>query len=135
MQNQKNLSKDDIKLIDIASKHAEKRYKKDFVSIGAALRTKSGKIYTGTNTKYHVRNLSTCAEMLAIYKALDEGVKEFDTLVGVNYNPESNTFIVVNGCGKCRQLYCYHTPLKAIIDNNGILEVKNAEELLPFSFL
>jgi len=135
MQNQKNLNQDDKELIRIASEHIKKRYKKDFVSIGAALRTKNGKIYTGTNTKYHVRNLSTCAEMLTIYKAIDEGEEEFDTIVGVKYFPEKEMFEIVNGCGKCRQLFCYNVPLKVIVDNSGILEVKSAQELLPLSFL
>lgn len=87
------------------------------------------------NTKYHVRNLSTCGEMLTIYKALDDGETEFDTVVGVRYIPESDSFKVVNGCGKCRQLFCYHVPLKVIIDNNGVLEVIEAEKLLHYCFL
>lgn len=135
MQNINNLRADDQKLIQVASDHAKARYKKDFVSIGAALRTKNGKIYTGTNTKYHVRNLSTCAEMIAIYKALDDGETDFDMIVGVKYFPETNSFEVVNGCGKCRQLYCYHAPLKIIIDDKGVLEIKEAEDLLPFVFV
>lgn len=135
MQIQKNLNQKDVELIKIASEHIKKRYKVDFISIGGALRTKSGKIYTGTNTKYHVRNLSTCAEMTAIYKALDDGEEEFDTIVGVRYLSELDTFIVVNGCGKCRQLFLYHKPLKIIIDNNGTLEATEAEKLLPYGFV
>lgn len=134
MQDLKNISEKDLQLIEVAKAHAKERYKKDFISIGGALRTKSGKIFTGTNTKYHVRNLSTCAEMMTIYKALDEGEEELDTVVGVRYVPESDSYMVVNGCGKCRQLFCYHLPLKVIIDNNGILEVVDAEKLLPFAF-
>lgn len=134
MQDTKNLSQIDLELIKIASKHAKKRFKKDYISIGGALRTKSGKIFTGTNTKYHVRNLSTCAEMTAIYKAIDDGEEELDTVVGVRYNPDKDEYSVMNGCGKCRQLYVYHKPLKAIIDNNGVLEVVNVEQLLPFAF-
>lgn len=134
MQDTKKLSPEDIKLIEIASEHAKRRFKKDFISIGAVLRTKNGKIYTGINTKYHVRNLSTCAEMHAIYSALNDGEDAFDIVVGVRYIPGNDSFIVVNGCGKCRQLFCYHAPLKIIIDNNGILEVKEAKELLPFAF-
>jgi len=134
MQDKKNLTPEDKKLIEAASNHIKERYKKDFISIGAALRTRSGKIYLGTNIKYHVRNLSTCAEMLTIYKALDEGEEEFDTVVGVRYLPDSDSFIVVNGCGKCRQLFCYHKPLKIIIDNNGMLEAIDADKLLPYAF-
>ncbi|MDO8610213.1 MAG: cytidine deaminase [bacterium] len=135
MQDLKNLSQGDVELINIASEHAKKRYKKDFISIGAALRTKNGKIYTGTNTKYHVRNLSSCAEMTAIYKAIDDGIEELDTIVAVKYFPERNEFIVLNGCGKCRQLFMYHKPLKTITDDNGVLKIISVEELLPFAFI
>ncbi len=76
-----------------------------------------------------------CAEMLAIYKALDAGEETLDTVVGVKYFPETDSFVVVNGCGKCRQLYCYNAPLRAIIDNLGALELRTAEELLPLYFL
>ena len=134
MQDTKNLNEKDLELLKIAYDHAKQRFKKDFISIGGALRTKSGKIFTGTNMKYHVRNLSICAEMLAIYTALDDGEEEFDTVVGVRYIPETDSFAVMNGCGKCRQLYLYHG-VKAIIDNNGVLEIKKPEELLPYAFL
>ena len=122
MQDLKNLLEKDKELIELTKNHIKKRYKEGFISIGGALRTKSGKIYTGTNTKYHVRNLSTCAEMCAIYKALDEGEEVFDTIVGVRYEKKKDIYRVVNGCGKCRQLYVYHKPLKVLIDNNSVIE-------------
>lgn len=135
MQNIKSLSEEDQKLIDIAGSHAKERFKKDFISIAGALRTKGGKIYTGINLKYRVRNTSTCGETMAIYNALNDGETEFDTVVGVKYFPETDSFEVVNGCGWCRQLYSYNAPLKIIVDNNGKLEVREAEDLLPLSFL
>jgi cytidine deaminase len=135
MQNPKALSKKDLELVTIAGNHAKELYKKDFISIGGALRTKDGKIYTGINLKYRVRNTSTCAETMAIYTALNDGQTAFDTVVGVKYFPETDSFEVVNGCGWCRQLFCYNTPLKVIVDNNGTLEIREAEDILPFSFL
>ncbi len=135
MQKQQALSEKDRELIDIACKHAKERYKKDFISIAGALRTKTGKIYTGINLKYRVRNTSTCGETMVIYAALNDVETEFDTVVGVKYFPETNSYEVVNGCGWCRQLYCYNVPLKIITDNQGSLELHEAEALLPFSFL
>jgi len=135
MQDQSELSSNDAELIKIASNHAKERFQKDFISIAGALRTKSGKVYTGINLKYRVRNTSTCAEAMAIYAALNDGEDELDTVVGVKYLEETDSFQVVNGCGWCRQLFCYNMPLNVIIDNNGTLEVVGAEKLMPYAFL
>jgi cytidine deaminase len=135
MQDKSALNPKDIELIEIAGNHAKERFQEDFISIGGALRTKSGKIYTGINLKYRVRNTSTCAETMAIYAALNDGEGELDTVVGVKYFPETDSFEVVNGCGWCRQLFSYSAPLNVIIDNNGKLEVVKAEELMPYAFM
>ena len=135
MQDQSLLEPADIELIKIAGDHAKERFQDYFISIGGALRTKNGKIYTGINLKYGVRNASACAETMAIYAALNDGEKEFDTIVGVKYFPEKDTYEVVNGCGLCRQLYAYNAPLNIITDNNGKLEIAHPEDLLPHVFL
>jgi cytidine deaminase len=135
MQDKSALSKNDLELVKIAGDHAKERFQKDFISIGGALRAKNGKVYTGINLKYRVRNTSTCAETTAIYAALNDGESEFDTVVGVKYFAETDSFEVVNGCGWCRQLFSYNTPLNVIIDNQGKLEVVKAEALMPYAFL
>lgn len=135
MQDQSSLSPEDIELIKTASDHIKARYKKDLISIGGAVRTKSGKIYTGINLKYRVRNTSTCGETMAIYAALNDGEDKLDTVVGVKYSPETDTFEVVNGCGWCRQLFCYNAPLRVIVSKDGKLAAVEAEELMPYAFL
>lgn len=125
----------DMQLIQIASEHAKERFKAGFISIGGALRTKNGRIYTGINLKYRVRNTSACAETMAIYTAHNDGESDFDTVVGVKYFPEDDSFQVVNGCGWCRQLFCYNTPLNVIVDKNGVLKSIPAEEFLPYAFM
>jgi cytidine deaminase len=122
MQDQSQLNEKDLELIKTAGNHAKERFK-------------SGKVYTGINLKYRVRNASTCAEALAIYAALNDGESEFDTVVGAKYFPETDSFEVVNGCGWCRQLFSYNTPLDVIIDKEGKLEVVKAEALMPYAFL
>ena len=135
MQDHSKLSEQDQALIKAAADHAKERFSADFISIAGALRTKSGKIYTGINLKYRVRNVSTCAETMAIYAALNDGETDFDTVVGVKYFPDTDSYQVVNGCGWCRQLYAYNAPLKVITDNDGKLELVEAEQLLPYAFL
>lgn len=135
MQDKSKLGQVEVELIRIAGQHAKERFKEDFISIAGALRTKSGKIYTGINLKYRVRNASTCGEAMAIYAALNDGETEFDIVVGVKYFPETDSFEVVNGCGWCRQLFSYNTPLNVIVDNEGKLEIVKAEQLMPYAFL
>jgi cytidine deaminase len=135
MQDQSKLSPEDVELIKIAGNHAKERFSKNFISIAGALRTKDGKIYTGINLKYRVRNTSTCGEAMAIYAALNDGVAELDTIVGVKYFPETDSLKVVNGCGWCRQLFSYNSPLKVIINNENVLEKVEAEDLMPYAFL
>jgi len=134
-QNLHNLTEADQELIRIAGSHAKERYKEYFISIGGALRTESGKIYTGINLKYGVRNVSACAETMAIHKALDDGDEELDTVVGVKYFPDTDSYEVVNGCGWCRQLFCYNAPLKVITNDKGQIELRKAEDLLPLAFM
>ncbi|SRR6266540_2054834 len=135
MQDKTALKPQDIELIKIAGDHAKERFQQDFISIGGSLRTKSGKIYTGINLKYRVRNTSTCAETMAIYAALNDGEDEFDMVVGVKYFPESDSFEVVNGCGWCRQLFSFSAPLSVIIDDKGTLKTAPTEELMPYAFM
>ena len=134
-QNLHRLSNADQELVRIAGNHAKERYKVYFISIGGALRTKAGKIYTGINLKYGVRNISVCAETMAIHKALDDGEAEMDTVVGVKYFPDTDTYEIVNGCGWCRQLFCYSAPLKVITNDKGAVEVREAKDLLPLAFM
>ena len=135
MQDLSALSKADLELVKIASEHAKQRYEKDFISIAGALRTKSGKVYTGINLKYRTRNVSTCGGTTAIYNALNNGERAFDTIVEVKYLADTDSFEVVNGCGWCRQLFSYNAPLNIIVDQNGKLGIMTAEEMLPYAFL
>ena len=50
-------------------------------TVGAALVTKSGKIYSGCNIE-NGGIMSICAERVAFTKALSEGEKDFDYIVG-----------------------------------------------------
>ncbi len=48
--------------------------------VGAALRTKSGKIYGGCNVENATYGLTICAERVAIFKAISEGERQFDAI-------------------------------------------------------
>lgn len=99
-------------------------------AVGAALRTRSGKVYTGCNIENASYGLTVCAERVAIWKAVSEGETEFEALVVV-------TSIGGSPCGACRQVmaeFALHMPV-IIADLETVRSVNTVAELLPGAFL
>src|SRR6476469_5081080 len=72
--------------------------------VGAALRTKSGKIFRGCNVENCTYGLTVCAERVALLSALAAGEREFSAIAVVTQSEVPGT-----PCGPCRQLmweYC-----------------------------
>jgi cytidine deaminase len=131
---QDRLKKEDLELIEIAKRHIKKSYSVDRITVGSVLRTKSGKIYTGVNVKYCTRSIGICAERLAMFKAIEAGDTEFDTIVAVIYYPETDTHVVFNSCGVCRQVAAYHAPINTIVNDKSNFKLVPIENLLPYYF-
>jgi cytidine deaminase len=77
--------------------------------VGAALRTESGRIYTGCNVENASYGLTICAERVAIFKAVSEGEKRFTALCVV-----ADTDELTPPCGACRQIiweFCGDIPV------------------------
>ena len=119
------------KLIQLAAeirKNAYVPYSK--YPVGAALLTKSGKIYTGVNIENAAFPVTICAERTAIFKAVSEGEKEFEALAVVTKNGGAP-------CGSCRQVMAEFNPeLKIFIaDEKGeIVQETSLKEILPGYF-
>ena len=71
--------------------------------VGAALLTKSGKIYTGCNIENAAYTPTNCAERTAFFKAVSEGEKDFEAIAIVGGASENPTEYVYP-CGVCRQV-------------------------------
>jgi cytidine deaminase len=97
--------------------------------VGAALLTRSGKIYLGANVENASYSLTVCAERIAIFKAVSEGEREFEALAVVTSNGGSP-------CGACRQVLREFAPdLRIYIaDAEGNHRRTSVSELLPDSF-
>jgi cytidine deaminase len=97
--------------------------------VGAALLTKSGRIYTGCNVENAVYPLCTCAERVAVVKAVSEGEQEFDALAVVTENGGAP-------CGSCRQtLREFGEDIVVLIaDAAGAYRETTVAKLLPDSF-
>ena len=118
-------------LIDLANETRKYSYAPySHYPVGAALRTKTGRVYTGVNIENAAYPTGTCAERVAIFKAVSEGEREFDVIAVVTNNGGSP-------CGSCRQVMA-EFGLDTIVwlaDGNGkLVEETTVNELLPGAF-
>jgi len=106
--------------------------------VGAALLTKSGKIYTGCNIESVSYSPTTCAERVAVLKAVSEGERSFSMLavIGSPADGETKTDGYAAPCGVCRQLiYEFGKDTIIIIAKNADEYYENSiSELLPLGF-
>ena len=70
--------------------------------VGAALLTKSGKIYHGCNIENAGYGPTNCAERTAFFKAVSEGVKDF-TAIAIVGGKADGELVFCSPCGVCRQ--------------------------------
>ena len=99
--------------------------------VGAALRMKDGRIYTGCNFENVSYGLSICAERVALWKALSEGALDFSEIAIV-----TDAEVLTSPCGACRQLlweYCGDIPVH-LHSLKGPRQEHSLAELFPFPF-
>ncbi|HUK31040.1 MAG TPA: cytidine deaminase [Candidatus Acidoferrum sp.] len=99
--------------------------------VGAAVRTKSGKIYSGCNVENASYGLTICAERVAIFKALSEGEREFDAIAVV-----TDADKLTPPCGACRQIiWEFCRDAEVVLGNlKGKTETHRMSALLPHPF-
>lgn len=100
--------------------------------VGAALLTKSGKIYSGCNVENVSYGATNCAERTAIFKAVSEGEREFEAIA---INGDHKDYLPP--CGICRQVLSEfgEADMKVILANSteDYKEI-TLGELLPGAF-
>ncbi|HEV8432540.1 MAG TPA: cytidine deaminase [Thermoanaerobaculia bacterium] len=99
--------------------------------VGAALRTKGGKVFRGCNVENCTYGLTVCAERVALLSALAAGEREFDAIVVITQSDEPGT-----PCGPCRQLmWEYCGDIDVALTNLGTKRVDyKLSELFPHPF-
>ena len=105
--------------------------------VGAALLAKNGSVYGGCNIENAAYTPSNCAERTAFFKAVSEGVLEFDAICVVGgMNKELKEYAAP--CGVCRQVmmeFCNPETFEVIAavseDDYRVFKLK---ELLPEGF-
>src|SRR5947207_15355789 len=118
-------------LINAASRERDRAYAPySKFSVGAALLTKSGKIFAGCNVENISLGLTICAERAAVAAAVANGEKEFAAIAVVTDFREP-----VFPCGACRQVLAELNPELEVVAATieGRSETALLSELLPRS--
>jgi cytidine deaminase len=112
-----------------ARQHAFAPYSK--FQVGAAIEDSAGRIYTGCNVENATYGLTVCAERVAVFKAISEGVREFRR-VAVAADTDSLT----PPCGACRQIlweFCGDVEI-VLVNPRGKIETYRMRDLFPKPF-
>ena len=136
MKRPAQLGKADKELIAAATAAIKLRYRDDWQEVGAALRTRSGKIFTGVNLDAYLGRMAVCAEAVALGRAfVDLGDDGIAMIVAVRHPPPGatdQTISVVSPCGACRELiFDYDPKARVIVPNGRMAKAVPIGELLP----
>jgi cytidine deaminase len=108
-------------LIDLANEARRRAYAPySNYQVGAALRTTSGRIYTGVNVENAAYPTGICAERVAVFKAVSDGECKFEVMA----------VVTPNGGAPCGR-----DTIVLIADGSGrLVKETNVNELLPGAF-
>ena len=126
------------KLIDTAIKQLDFSYTPySGFKVGAALLTKKGEIYTGCNIENASYTPTNCAERTAIFKAVSEGVRDFQAICIVGGKDGVLTEYAAP-CGVCRQVlieFCYPDTFQIRLSvDQETYSILTLHQLLPLGF-
>jgi cytidine deaminase len=120
----------DIELIEAARDLIRRRFVEGRHHIGAALRTRSGAVFTGVHIEAYVGRIAVCGEAIAIGAAATAGDTDIETIVAVNERGE-----VVSPCGMCRELIDDYAPAARVLISSGAEAIAvPVSELLPHKY-
>ena len=105
-------------------------------AVGAALLTKSGKVYTGCNIENASYTPTVCAERVAIFKAVSEGERDF-VMLAVCGGKDGQLSGAFPPCGVCRQVMAEFCPKDMpilIVSGADSYTAVTLGDLLPYAF-
>jgi cytidine deaminase len=118
-------------LIDLAVEARRRAYAPySNYPVGAALRTKSGKVFTGVNVENAAYPTTMCAERTAVFTAVATGERDFEVIAVVTDNGGTP-------CGSCRQVLAEFglDTVVLLADREGnLLQETTVNDLLPGAF-
>jgi len=107
-------------------------------SVGAALMTKSGKIYHGCNIENAAYGPTNCAERTAFFRAVYDGEREFERIAIAGGMEGTDGNDLCAPCGVCRQVmmeFCNPETFKIVLADGEDRQTEyTLKELLPLGF-
>lgn len=116
--------------------------KKGTRRVGAALLCEDGTVYQGTSIRRTNVSNSTCAERMALDKALFDKCYEYKSLAIIGFY-DDNSRVIVPPCGLCRQILseaesygktCKPIPILASNDDFSSIIRTDSQELFPMAY-
>jgi cytidine deaminase len=124
------LNDSERELVALAGDLIQKRFKEGCHHIAAALRTRSGRVFSGVHVEAHVGRITICGEAVAIGAAATAGDTDIETIVAVNELGQ-----IVSPCGMCREMISDYAPqAMVIIPREGQPKSVPVRDLLPFKY-
>ena len=106
--------------------------------VGAALLTRSGKLYHGCNIENAAYGPTNCAERTAFFKAIYDGEREFEKIAIVGAAQGSDADDICAPCGVCRQVmmeFCNPKTFKIVLADGKDKQMElTLQELFPHGF-
>jgi cytidine deaminase len=99
--------------------------------VGAAIEDTGGRIHTGCNVENATYGLTVCAERVAVFKAISEGVRKFRRVAIA-----ADTDALTPPCGACRQIlweFCGDVEI-VLVNPRGETETHRLKDLFPKPF-
>lgn len=118
------LNPDDSALVHEARSLIAQRFRLGYHHIAAALRTRSGRVFSAVHLEANVGRIAVCAEAVAIGMAAAAGDTEIEAIVAVDREGR-----IVSPCGMCRELISDYSPACRVILSEA--RVVPVLELLP----
>jgi cytidine deaminase len=126
----------DRELVEAAKDAIVRRYRPDWHVVGAALRLRSGQVFSGVHLEANVGRIAVCAEAIALGRAVTEaGSSDVETIVAV-YHRTDGRVVVVAPCGMCREMISDYSPgaVALVPGDDQPFARRSIAELLPAKY-
>jgi len=124
----------DEELVRAASDVLRRNFEVGRHHVGAAIRTRDGRVYTGVHVGS--RRINICAEEVTIGTALSAGERDFAAVASVIMMLPEDEPAVTSPCGVCREVLSFYGPdMTVIYVDHGVLRKTRMADLLPGQWL
>ena len=128
------ITPDDEALVAAAADVLRRNFEVGKHHVGAALRTRDGRVYTGVHVGS--RRINICAEEITIGTALSAGERDFAAVASVIMMLPTDEPAVTSPCGVCREVLSFYGPdMSVVYLDHGVVRKTRMADLLPGQWL